>query len=366
MSISPQSIKLADSIQFEKNGQLKIFNKDIFKNKTSVQLSIENSSYIIKCFQSPDKDLADYRIVKLKDCTSSKKMSLLIQSSALPSFLNVGGTKKVSKNVWMDAFFQMHKSTGELFSVLKPLKEEVDKTRNLLSNALRQKNDDELKFKATQQAETLLRHLADSIKPLGEEITLSGLDKNQKDLLQDHAAGVYLTEAFLRLKDKLPKNTTIIGLNHKEIIPAMCEVLGFEDYGDAYERMYHTYLAQPDFMEKLTNEKHPILFLVPRNLFGPKQGVTAGEMRWLLDHPKCMNAVTFVFGSYKAYPRKMLDTAGLKEVKEALYKEYVATRIFQQMQANYKLPEIQPDTTIDLDIQILQNKMAKFTITQKK
>lgn len=132
---------------------------------------------------------------------------------------------------------------------------------------------------------------------------------------------------------------------------------------DAYFRIFNDYNAKPDFLEKLTAEENPIIFLVPHKLFANRQGETAKEMQWLLNNPAGMKNVHFVFGAYKVYSKKIITKIDLEKRQVDQYTQYLTTRIFQQLQAGLCLPRMEDIFRKDLDdVDVLIEKFERFSL----
>jgi hypothetical protein len=138
--------------------------------------------------------------------------------------------------------------------------------------------------------------------------------------------------------------------------PGLKPNLECDDYMDAYQRIFNDFNARDDFVEKLTEEKNPIVFVVPHKLLGSKQGVTAGEMRWLLANPEKMENIHFVFSAYRIFSKKDVVLDELQnpsfqshnsyfseKAQQEFFTEAIATRIFSQLKNPAQKLEVNDD-----------------------
>lgn len=228
-----------------------------------------------------------------------------------------------------------------------------------------------LKKQSIEVANIQAQAFPSRLKDLDEEMQLSGLSHEQVQTLKDNAADFCLITDFFKKTFSLT-GAIILGLNHKDIIEGMKKALKCDCYMDAYLRMFNSPNARDDFLEKLTAEGNPIIFLVPRKLYGTKQGVTAGEMTWLFNNPEKMKLVHFVFGAYKVYSKKAVDSEvnsyeskrGDKRAKELqnTFQSYITGEIFKQLRDGQASTETHPST----EAHPTQTQNEEFELRQEK
>lgn len=346
--------RLAETVKFNIYNFVESYDKKVFteKEKKSFLIGGMPCSVIIK--KTFDLTLQNYAIIKMK-----------FDNKSFISFVKTEHLSQIEKqtsindpNEWLNILNKLTKASRQLGpkvnQTVKMTKNYIqtleDKKERLIQNI-------QIMEMACLNADQLAGDFFSKEINIKKEMTDCGLDAEQIKLIHQHSVGVYDVIEFLQtVAPKLLKESTLIGLNHKNIIPAFEELLKCEDYIDAYIRLYGDIIAQPDFLERLTNDGHPIIFFVPHKLFGDKQGVTADEMRWLLANPKKMESVYFVFRSYKIYSNKVIKSTGLKDTKEIeCYTEVLTKRIFKQLQNQCSLTSKNYKISILKTQAILQN-----------
>lgn len=332
--------RLIETTSFTSNNFLQSYDKNVFSKKASFDFLIDNQKIKMKIVQTTDSTLQDYSILIMK--SGQKKMKLIFNSQEAPVILKSEMSSQEWKSYFM-IYHEMHQEIGDQVNVtLADLQRKA--TAFEPENMQKDMGEKELQITAYQKADEIAAEFFTQEANLEEEMGKCGLTPENIETIKHYSAGASdITDFLIRSASvKLPKESTIIGLNHKDIIPGVKEALNCEDYLDAYERIFQCFTARDDFLEKLTEEQRPVIFLVPHKLLGPKRGVTAQEMEWLLDHPESMANVHFVFRAYKTYSAKIISSTGLtNENAIDSYRMHLTTRIFQQIQVELRLPKIQ-------------------------
>lgn len=335
---------LIKTVEFDRKGSVNGYDKNVFSIKNPDCLLMDNIK--ISLTQTTDETLKNFAIASIKG--TSGKMKILVKKEQL---LNMENVLITNVNDLMLFFMSVMEENKQIVS-------DVTKSVNLIGEV--EKN--ELQVMASQKADELAKQFLETKWDLTYEMEQCGLVSEDIELIKDHCAGMCHITTFLQEID-IPDDATIIGLNHKSIIETATDTLGCKDYLDAYQRIFGSTSARDDFLEELTKDPTPIIFLVPHKLFGSKQGVTANEMKWLLANPKQMKNVIFIFGAYRIFSKKIVKLANLEENQAAKYTDYLAERIFQQIQCKLNLPT----PKINLEIRSeLENLIGKFQVLNLK
>jgi predicted ABC-type ATPase len=344
MNNSNLTTRLIETVNFDQNNFVKSYDKSVFSSKQKWKSSIGNVACTISLQQTTDATLQDYSIICLKN--SNNKVKMLIKNQHF-RLLNQGQTSEI----WMAAWQKFNRTTQKQGSQVREAIQSIERQeQGFRQEKIKIKNAD-LQARASQKAdETAQKFYMQPMEDLVEEMKQCGLQESDITLIQTHAAGIYDVTNFLQQLAilKLPEEATVIGLNHKGIVQGMSTTLKCKEYMDAYLRIFKSPLAREDFLEKLTEEPHPIIFVVPHKLFGSKRGITAQEMEWFLKNPEKMQKVYFVLRAYKTYSQKIIPFTSLKEKQVDDYKDYFVQRIFKQLEAKLELPEVKYDKTDEL------------------
>lgn len=144
---------------------------------------------------------------------------------------------------------------------------------------------------------------------LVEEARLSSFESRLQEL-QAHSRGVIGIHEFLRRFRGNPHRGYLLGLTsegHRSVYEALARNSNLETWWKAYASFGldgSSEAGMSSFMEQITAEQKPIVFLVPRNLFHASTAAnhTAREMDWILrDSKKRSRDVHFVLGGYQIY-----------------------------------------------------------------
>lgn len=336
--------RLIETVSFNQFNFVKSYDKNIFLKKATTVTTIDNQQVKIKVAQTTEPTLKDYSILSIRN--GSKKIKMIIKSSDV-----FAPPKNMTNQIWMQIFMNFNETNQAVGKQVSEAISKLEREATLFEpeNVRTEIRNQFLQAQASQKADQIAAEFFTRTANLEDEMEHCGLSKDNIAMIKRYSAGASDISEFLAHSAlvKIPKEATIIGLNHKEIIHGVRETLVCQDYMDAYDRIFNDFRARDDFLEKLTQERRPIIFLVPHKLFGPKKGVTAREMEWLLRNPKEMANVHFVFRAYKTYSAKMLSSTGLKDKKDiTYYQEQMTTRIFKQIQAKMRLSkprEYDPD-----------------------
>ena len=138
--------------------------------------------------------------------------------------------------------------------------------------------------------------------PLVESLALSGLSSRQLGVLQQKARAVVDVEGFMAQPPLNPGY--ILGLTRVgslSVYTVFAEAKDLKRWPTAYfDFAIDTSPRNTnEFMTAITSTNDPIVFLVPNRVFDRNfRGVTAHELRWLLNRPESLGSITFVFGAY--------------------------------------------------------------------
>ena len=347
--------KILETVSFNQYNFVDSYDKNIFSNKRSTCMCIDSLFFNIKIRSTNDARLKDYSIMRIS--SNDRKMKLLVKNRDLSSI-----NRTMSKVEWMRVFMQLQKTTQKQGSKSKAIFAAQNDQILLFEREKNHIKEQHLQVQASLKADELVQEFFVRKWDLDDEMTQCGLNSSEIELIQQNGAGVYDVTSFLQnVAIRLPKETTVIGLNHKTIVHGVAKTIACDEYIDAYLRIYdNDFRAKDDFLEKLTQEKNPIVFVVPHKLFGSKQGITAQEMRWLLENPTQMNNVHFVLGAYKAYKKNGIPVASLKEKQVDNYTEFLTERIFKQLQASLRLPEMEDSSPLALaELNVEKQKFLK-------
>lgn len=132
----------------------------------------------------------------------------------------------------------------------------------------------------------------------------------QLPVFQRFSKGVLTVQDLLKSFSDNKQPGYLLGMTkeaHRPIYEGIAAATHLETWWKSYERFGLTGLETNHtslFMERITSESVPVVFLVPRNLFhSSKLSFTATEMSWLLEHPESRTTnVYFVFGAYEMIP----------------------------------------------------------------
>lgn len=134
------------------------------------------------------------------------------------------------------------------------------------------------------------------LTPLIQESELSSQHIN---LIKAHSKGIFHYKDLIKLSLKKGYLLGIYGENEQYLDKV--KQLGLMSWEEAYKSFgiglgetRHT----EKFMETLTRQELPIVFLIPSRLWSHPEGViTKREVWWFLENPEKMSNVLFVFGS---------------------------------------------------------------------
>lgn len=341
-NISDSRVRLLETVTFNENNYVDSFDRSAFSKTIQLEKMINGLPCVLKLSQSTDPSLEGLSIFKIK--MPNQRMKMLVKHADVSSlFANKAFTMQ-------DLGIILQKSNATTQEEGSQVRELIDAMRDApLAFASEKKRikDKVLQVKAAQKADQMTKTFLLRNLDIDEEMVKAGLKEHEINLIKGHSSGTHNIVKFMQTYQLPPNSTvTVIGLNHKNIIHGVVKTLDCEDYMDAYHRIYGDFRARDDFMENLTKENHPVLFLVPQNLFGPKQGVTAGEMKWLLNHPKDMSQVHFVFGAYRSFSSQVLPK-NMEELKLETYTDFLTERLFKQVQAHLKLEKMEYDPKPD-------------------
>jgi|GEM_PF-3423504 len=355
--------KVLKSVDFFTNSTIKSFDRNVFKPHFFQDLPFVNVNCRAEIFSTEDKTLVNHSIIRL--VVNQKPLVMTLANNRFISNMNQKKTKNFSFEKLAELLKNEHANYSNISKSQFQIKDLLRKNEN--SQILIKKQF--LNSKACQKADKLALKFLDKTWNLTQEMNDTGLKSDDIDLIKKHSKGTYLLPEFLQ-NIKVAQNATVIGLNHKSIIDGLTPNLECEDYMDAYKRIFNDFKRNPDFLNKLTAEKHEIVFVVPHKLFGDKEGVTGEEMRWLLDNPDAMENVHFVFSAYKTYSNKeinlielndydFLNNNGIVTKNHATewYTEYLVDRLFKQIQAKNFLPKVEVNLNLNQDLIRLTEKV---------
>lgn len=134
---------------------------------------------------------------------------------------------------------------------------------------------------------------------LNISIQESELNSRHINLIKSHSRGVIHYDDLNQLSIKKGYVLGIYG-KHEEYsqVVSQLKLTSWEEaykvFGIGFGEFRHT----EKFMETLTRQELPIIFLIPSRLWSHPEGVvTKREVWWLLENPEKMSNVIFVFGS---------------------------------------------------------------------
>lgn len=344
MNFNPYLRRMIETVSFNPHNFVTKYDKRIFSDNQTFTLLINNRSFKITVSQTKHRILQDYSIFSMSD--DQQTIQLVVKCEDIHLVAQGNFTKKD----WMTIFTRYIQTTQQVGTAVNQSINYLTQQAIFLRQEKARIQDKEVQVKACKKADELAAKFCSQMTDLDKEMSHCGLSSLDIDLIKKYSAGSYdVTDFFDRLTSlNLTKQTTIIGLNHKDIIPGVLDALECEDYMDAYMRIFNDFRARDNFLEELTKEKHPIIFLVPHKLFGSQKGVTASEMEWLLKNPQCMGQVHFVFRAYKTYSAKVISALDLTDKTVESYKEHLTARIFQQIKAKNSLPTVTFDSKAEL------------------
>ncbi len=361
--ISTKTLRLIETVDFNEYNFLNAYDKNVFSKKQTIPLNIDNLSYKIKIAQTEDTILKKYSIIVIQKGKQSQKIRMLVKNKKLVKHLlskvSEQKTLKLTECLWKEIFIKLQKTIQTQGAKVNKVLDSLDQIEIWIGKQELQLEAKKLKSQIWIKADECAKELLTKKIDLEEEMLLSGLTAVEIELIKLHSAGIYNVRDFLQRAKSLPMEATIIGLHHKNIISGVKEALKCKDYRDAYFRLFNNFFARDDFLERLIAEDKPVIFLVPRKLFGPKQGVTAEEMRWLLKNFTQMKNVHFVFGAYQSYSQKIIPfVSDIHELEH--YTECLTARLFKQVQANLSLAPSESFEEDEKELEFLNNQFEEI------
>jgi hypothetical protein len=339
LSINDSTKRVIETVTFNPYNFVSGYDKSVFSEKSKFKLVVGDKYCNITLLSNSDNAINHLAILKLKDPQTNNTMYMLVdkkQITALVSHSNF--TPKQMNQILMQL---QQTSQKEGMKAREYMARISDKIESLKKEILVCEKSQLKELAAKKGDEAALTYVNKSWD-VEDFIRQSGLSQAQAQLIKNKSAGIWDLLTFLKKHPSISENTTVIGHNRKNIIQALSQTLNCEYYMDFYLRVFKSPIARADFMEKLTDQNTPIIFLVPRHLLGGvkhREGITAGEMRWLLDHPEKLPLVHFVFAAYKAYSQVPLRSLNLSDKQLDFLKDEVSVRVFKQIEAEGKLPE---------------------------
>lgn len=306
-----------------KNDYIVNFDRSIFKQKLSTDLVVDSLKVHLEICENSDPDLKKIKVVILSDRDGNESCFLTESNEAFSSSYTAAE--------WQERFKHLSTQSLRLSTqcLLEKVRQEIASANELI---------------AMEKADAIFPRMFSKLGSLEEEMKRAGLSLEAIELIKKHAKSVSLANDFLK-KGTLDPQTVILGLNHKKIIDSLAYLNTCQTYVDAYLRFYGSVCeAKVDFTEKLTQQNQPLVFLVPRKLFG-RNGVTRKEVEWLLAHPQAMKNIDFVFGIYTIYSKKDI----LPRIRS--FADMLAERLLSQAMSPQPLPPVKTP-----DIQLLYER----------
>jgi hypothetical protein len=183
---------------------------------------------------------------------------------------------------------------------------------------------------------------------LSREMTLSGVDEDTWASFKGQKAKLITVYEYLA-STKQYKGRPSLGIGRSRY-HELSQLGSLVDYREIYSKYeikdgpYHT----EEFMDHLfRDEKAPIVFFIPRSLFGFKPpkgndehlpeflrgdpfGVTMDEFNWIEEHPEYLKNVVFVFGAYNFMPRDSMNEMASKGYESLLRLKRLARRFVKK------------------------------------
>lgn len=144
---------------------------------------------------------------------------------------------------------------------------------------------------------------------LQEEARLSSFESRLEELNANSRGVIGIHEFLHRYRDNQNRGY-LLGLTsagHRSVYEALARHANLETWWNAYAALGldgSSEAGMTSFMEQITSEHRPVVFMVPRNLFDVDTGSnhTAHEMGWILENSRVRaRNVQFVLGGYQIY-----------------------------------------------------------------
>ncbi|MEA3429767.1 MAG: HEAT repeat domain-containing protein, partial [Nanoarchaeota archaeon] len=137
---------------------------------------------------------------------------------------------------------------------------------------------------------------------LESEISKTGIDVNQINLMQQNSRGVMTLYQYLQALKSGEAESQGVSLGLTGSPYTELSLLGSHwNWIDAYRSWFQlsTDEKTEEFMQELVKREEEVVFFVPSNIFTHSEaGATARELEWLLNNPQGMKNVHFVVGGY--------------------------------------------------------------------
>jgi hypothetical protein len=328
-------------ISFDENDQPRPFPGSFYEGQKHCMFSDE-TSYVLAPHVCSEPGYRNYSYIELFNSSGDERLKFVTLTSQIDRYINEHFNSGPYKN-------ECQLITPKEASAIKGMIEILNSQTVAFKS----------KYEARQQFEKNISHAKSTIsayiakrdayeqirsggaaeKSLGELKENSRISDENFEKMNLFSRQTLSIHQFLKHHDNdTSEKGVLLGLNHQEITQSVASIIDFEDYGETYERYYGNIIENENFMDDLTQEGKPILFLIPNEIFThERKGATARELEWLLDHPEKMKNVTFVFGAYDCIPdtEPPYDDCGSYI---SSYEENMARRIFKQIMRDTAKP----------------------------
>ena len=350
---------LGDMVMLSAEGSISYIETSCFESTDAVHVCAELAKAKFSIMRCVQEGFHEYALVILKT-VDAVRVSFMIREQDFYSSCAINGMPQKS---WQkrpsSSSFSASSTDSQLKQIMTDL---IQSSRDFTRCASERSKYDQMLVKAKEvdniyQARILADKLAKAYvkKSLQEEIEASELKPEDIAAMKKSAKGLYTIKSLCRKLREESGAFIVLGLRTRNISNGLSKAFDFEDWGDAYFRMYHTPFENPEFISDVVNEGKSIIFLVPPRVFShPEKGATARELRWLIDHPEAMSKAHFVFGAYEAYTKEeaIPPHTSIDSFTDE-YQENLVCRLFLQFKAKNSLPADFPVPS-DRDIQLLR------------